>query len=104
VYLNLLLNAADAVSPGGHIRIELAPRDGRAVATIADDGPGIDPDHQRRLFEPFFTTKPAGEGTGLGLFMCKKIIEEHGGEIRCESEPGKGTTFRVSLPLAEGKP
>ena len=104
VYLNLLLNAADAVPPGGQVRVGLAQREGRAVATFADNGPGIAAEHQRRLFEPFFTTKPPGEGTGLGLFMCKKIVEEHGGEIRCESEPGKGTIFRVSLPLAEGAP
>jgi CheY-like chemotaxis protein len=66
---------------------------------VADTGPGIPPALQARIFEPFFTTKPPGVGTGLGLPLCRGIIEEHGGTLRVTSHPGQGTTFHVELPM-----
>jgi PAS domain S-box-containing protein len=71
----------------------------RVILEVADTGPGISPDLQARLFEPFFTTKPPGVGTGLGLPLCRGIIEEHGGSISVDSQPGQGTVFRVVLPV-----
>src|SRR5439155_132604 len=71
----------------------------RVQLEIADTGPGIPHDIQARIFEPFFTTKPPGQGTGLGLSLCRGIIEEHGGTLGVESEPGHGATFRIELPL-----
>jgi CheY-like chemotaxis protein len=65
---------------------------------VEDSGPGIAADVLPRIFEPFFTTKPAGEGTGLGLSLCRGIVEEHGGTLTVESEPGRGATFVVALP------
>jgi PAS domain S-box-containing protein len=75
------------------------PRGPEVVLEVADTGPGIPPALQARLFEPFFTTKPPGVGTGLGLPLCRGIIEEHGGSISVESQPGQGTVFRVVLPM-----
>ncbi|HEV8397110.1 MAG TPA: ATP-binding protein, partial [Vicinamibacterales bacterium] len=72
---------------------------GRVRVEIADTGRGIPPEILSRIFEPFFTTKPAGEGTGLGLSLCRSIVEEHGGTITVESVPGRGTTFGVELPV-----
>src|SRR5262249_1956316 len=74
------------------------PRGPEVVLEVADTGPGIPPALQARLFEPFFTTKPPGVGTGLGLPLCRGIIEEHGGSISVESQPGQGTVFQVRLP------
>lgn len=67
--------------------------------TITDTGPGIDPEVLPRIFDPFFTTKDPGKGTGLGLAVCKSIIEQHGGRIKAESEKGSGAKFTISLPL-----
>jgi CheY-like chemotaxis protein len=72
------------------------------VLEVADTGPGIPPAIQARIFEPFFTTKPPGVGTGLGLPLCRGIIEEHGGSICVESQPGQGTVFRLTLPVQIG--
>jgi len=109
VFLNLLINAAHAI-PAGHadehritVRLRTA-RDERVVVEIADTGMGIDRSIRGRIFEPFFTTKPAGEGTGLGLAICHGIVKSIGGEIAVESEPGRGTTFRVALPVAAAAP
>lgn len=107
VFLNLILNALQAMSEGGRITITAgpwgSPSGGGAAAwaqvRIADTGPGIPEDELRRVFDPFFTTKK--EGTGLGLSICHGIIEQHQGEIRLESEIGRGTTALVRLPLAE---
>jgi signal transduction histidine kinase len=98
VLLALLLNALDATAAGGHVR--LATRGGpEAVAlTVEDDGAGIPPELLDKVFTPFFTTKPVGRGTGLGLAICHGIVEAHGGEIRIESEPGRGTRVGVTLP------
>ncbi len=71
----------------------------RMVLEVADSGPGIPPEIQERIFEPFFTTKPPGEGTGLGLSLCRGIVESHGGALRVESQPGRGATFVVELPV-----
>ena len=68
--------------------------------TVADDGPGIPPEHLGKIFSPFFTTKPVGQGTGLGLAICHGIVTAHGGEVRVESEPGRGARFSLVLPLA----
>jgi signal transduction histidine kinase len=68
---------------------------------VRDTGTGISVEHQRRIFDPFFTTKPVGVGTGLGLSVCHRIITALGGEIRVESEPGRGTSFLITLPVAE---
>ncbi|MFO0582437.1 MAG: ATP-binding protein [Anaeromyxobacter sp.] len=104
VLLNLVLNARDALPAGGRLvlRARLDPRDG-VVVEVADDGVGMDADTLARVFDPFFTTKPAGAGTGLGLPMAKRSVERAGGTIRLTSEPGKGTTVRVGLPIAAGR-
>jgi signal transduction histidine kinase/ligand-binding sensor domain-containing protein/CheY-like chemotaxis protein len=105
VFLNLIVNAAQALpegrAPYNEIRLTTG-RDARGLAFIAvsDNGVGIPPEVLPRIFEPFFTTKEVGEGTGLGLSICHSIIQELGGDIRVRSEPGRGTTFEVLLPPA----
>jgi signal transduction histidine kinase len=94
---NMARNAADAMTEGGSFHVVSRQSDGQLVLEFIDDGPGIPPEMEGRLFDLFASGKEGG--TGLGLAIAKKIVDEHGGEITCESEPGKGTTFRVSLPL-----
>jgi signal transduction histidine kinase len=104
VWLNLLLNAAQAIPEGAternEIRIVTRSDDGRVVVEVHDTGAGIPPEHLGRLFDPFFTTKPIGVGTGLGLYTCHNIVAALGGGIAVESEVGRGTMFRVTLPAA----
>jgi len=100
VFVNLLVNALQAVGQVGTVRVETALEGERAVVRVRDDGAGIRPEHRDRLFDPFFTTKPAGEGTGLGLYVSHEIVRGHGGEIHVVSSPGAGATFEVRLPLA----
>jgi two-component system NtrC family sensor kinase len=102
VMLNLLTNALDAIADAGVIRIRTYARKGRGVfLEVRDTGCGIPPENMDKLFEPFFTTKPVGRGIGIGLANCYNIVKEHGGQIRVESEPGKGSTFGVQLPAEE---
>jgi signal transduction histidine kinase len=98
VFLNLVLNAVDATSKGGHIELRAERTADGVSVTVRDDGTGIDPQNAARVFQPYFTTKK--NGTGLGLFVSRKLIAEHGGRIEFASRPGEGTTFRVSLPAA----
>jgi putative PEP-CTERM system histidine kinase len=99
VVTNLLLNAREALPAGGQIRIETGQKNGWVVMTVADNGCGMTPDFlNRSLFRPFSTTKK--KGIGIGMFHCKMIVEAHHGRIEVESEVGKGTSFRVLLPLA----
>ncbi len=100
VFLNLVLNAGQAVCAGGRIRIATAVEGKRVVALVEDDGEGIPPENLPRIFDPFFTTKPQGEGTGLGLAISYQIVRKHGGEVTVASQLGKGTLFRVRLPAA----
>jgi two-component system NtrC family sensor kinase len=100
--MNLLLNAIYFTPEGGSISITTGP-DGAENAggvrlDVRDTGAGIPAGFIDKVFDPFFTTKPVGEGTGLGLTICHRIVEEHGGTIDVESEPGKGTTFIIKLP------
>jgi signal transduction histidine kinase len=99
VFLNLLVNACDAINDRGTIRIVTRPAAEGVRLEFHDDGPGISEDVQRRIFDPFFTTKPVGVGTGLGLSLSHGIIERHDGRLSVESELGKGTTFVIELPL-----
>lgn len=99
VWTNLVHNALQAMDHRGRLTIRLFEAEGRAVVSIADTGCGIPDTIRDRIFEPFFTTKKAGEGSGLGLDIVKKIIERHGGTIEVFSQPGHGTTFTVRLPL-----
>ena len=101
VFLNLLNNAADACNGGGTITVETETLGEKIVVRIHDTGTGIKPEDKDHIFEPFFTTKPEIKGTGLGLSVSYGIIKDHGGEITVDSEPGKGTTFSVTL-LIEG--
>ena len=104
VLMALLLNAMDAMNHSGTIRLRAlrAPERGEEVVMeVIDTGSGISPAVRQRLFEPFYTTKPPGRGTGLGLSICYGIVADHGGRIEVESAVGKGSTFRVILPLAE---
>jgi two-component system NtrC family sensor kinase len=98
VFLNLLVNAEQAVADGGRIRVATSVGRGSVSVLVEDDGCGIPPELQARVFDPFFTTKPVGVGTGLGLGIAYRIVKSHGGEIRLESEPGRGTRVRVRLP------
>jgi len=100
VMYNLLLNAAQASPPKGTVTVKTRPFDGNVEIAVIDRGPGIDPKHLENIFNPFFTTKPTG--VGLGLAIVSKIVDEHGGKIAVESEPGGGSVFRVYLPFQEG--
>ena len=106
--MNLGLNARDAVGTSGWIRFtagwDADPGSGLLVVEVSDSGPGIPEAIRPRLFEPFFTTKPEGAGTGLGLPMSKAIAEAHGGQLTCESAPGEGARFRLSLPADGARP
>jgi signal transduction histidine kinase len=99
VWTNLISNAQQSLNGKGTIAIETTAVGGTAVVRVIDDGPGIAPELLPRIFEPFFTTKVKGEGTGLGLGISRRIVEKHGGEVRCESRPGR-TVFEVRLPIA----
>jgi two-component system NtrC family sensor kinase len=99
VFLNIVNNGLDAVKDGGHIGVRTSRKDAHTISVaIRDDGHGIPPDTLERIFEPFFTTKGKGKGTGLGLSITYGIVKKLGGDIRVESELGKGTTFIVELP------
>jgi CheY-like chemotaxis protein len=104
VLLNLLLNAAQSIPEGdasnNEIRVHTRSAGDDVVIEVRDTGAGIEPEVVGRVFEPFFTTKPIGVGTGLGLWICHGIVTSFGGRIEVESRPGKGSCFRVSLPVA----
>lgn len=99
VWTNLIHNALQAMDYRGTLTIELTEQDGQAKISITDSGQGIPEEIKAKIFDPFFTTKPAGEGSGLGLDIVKKIVEKHQGKIEVESIPGK-TTFKVFLPMS----
>ncbi len=97
---NIVGNAMDAIEgEGGIIEIKCGPVDGMAEISIADNGMGMSPENVEKSFQPYFTTKEVGKGTGLGLYIARKIIEEHKGSISMTSSPGKGTTVTIKLPV-----
>jgi signal transduction histidine kinase len=101
---NLVRNAIQAIrraGRGGSVRIAAGRRDGVAVLTVSDDGPGIPADQRVRVFDPYFTTR--AEGTGLGLAIVKKVVLEHGGEIRCREAEEGGAAFDIHLPVADAR-
>ena len=100
VFLNLLLNAFQAIGDYGNIRLVTDLVNGDVEIRIEDDGCGIPEEAMERIFDPFFTTRPVGEGTGLGLALCYQIVRNHGGEISVQSRIGAGTSVRVRLPTA----
>ena len=99
VFLNLLVNACDAIEDRGKIRIRTSSHGEGIRIEITDDGSGISEEVKSRIFDPFFTTKPIDAGTGLGLSLSHGIIGRHSGVLSVESELGVGTTFRIDLPL-----
>jgi PAS domain S-box-containing protein len=101
VFLNLFLNARDSMPAGGWLTVSTRHADGRAVVEVGDTGSGIPAEHLSRIYDPFFTTKAAGQGTGLGLSITYGVIQEHQGTIECDSQPERGTRFRIRLPLAD---
>jgi signal transduction histidine kinase len=102
VFYNLVLNAAQATAPGGTVTVKTRAEGRTAEIAVIDRGVGIGPAQMKDIFNPFFTTKP--EGVGLGLAIVAKIVDEHGGKIAVESEPGKGSIFCVSLPMDPAPP
>jgi signal transduction histidine kinase len=100
VFLNLFMNARDAMESGGTLRIRSHGDDGAVRVEVLDTGPGIPPEHLPRIFDPFFTTKTGRKGTGLGLSVTYGIVREHGGRIEAFSRPGEGTCFWLEFPPA----
>ena len=98
--LNLMLNAVQAMARGGELLMRLSGGRSQAVLEVIDTGPGIAPEKLPKVFQVYFSTKPGG--SGLGLPTTRRIIREHGGDIRVESALGKGTRFVITLPLAKG--
>jgi signal transduction histidine kinase len=101
VLVNLLLNARDAMPQGGKVYVRCWAEQGCVKVSVRDTGVGIPETLKPHLFEPFVTTKEVGKGTGLGLYVCHRIVTEHGGAIRIASEVGKGTEVVVELPVVE---
>ena len=108
VFLNIIMNAADAFAAAegtlendkdNLLRISTKDKGGSVEVRFSDNGPGLDRDSSAQIFDPFYTTKEPGEGTGLGLSVCYRILEEMGGSIGVESEEGKGTTLWIKLPV-----
>jgi PAS domain S-box-containing protein len=108
VLLNLIVNAAHAIPDGRaseqEIRITARREGDRVELRVSDTGPGVDPSIASRIFDPFFTTKPVGQGTGLGLWVCRRLVEGLGGSIDVVPGTGSGATFRILLPVAEAGP
>jgi two-component system NtrC family sensor kinase len=100
VFLNLFLNAHDAMPKGGWLSVTTRGEGDRAMVEVADTGGGIPAEHLPRIYDPFFSTKAIGQGTGLGLSITYGIVREHDGAITCDSEVGVGTRFTLTLPLA----
>jgi PAS domain S-box-containing protein len=100
VFLNLFLNARDAMPRGGWLTVTTAVSESEALVELSDTGVGIPSEHLARIYDPFFTTKPEGRGTGLGLSVTYGIVQEHGGTLTCESDPSQGTRFRLVMPVA----
>jgi signal transduction histidine kinase len=107
VFLNVLMNAIQASEPRGCIEVSTRSDETMASGGVAievrDNGCGIQAEHLPHIFDPFFTTKPVGQGTGLGLSVSYGIIRDHGGAIEVDSEVGRGTLFRIRLPLRPPK-
>jgi signal transduction histidine kinase len=101
VFMNLLVNAADSITERGTITLRTGREGDEVWVEIADTGYGIAPENIKRIFEPFFTTKPIGKGTGLGLSLSYSIVKKHHGTIKVDSEQGKGTKFRITLPVQQ---
>jgi signal transduction histidine kinase len=97
VLLNLLLNALQAIEGVGKIRVQIVSHDNQALVSVSDTGRGIASEHLPNIFRPFFTTK--GQGTGLGLSLARRVVEDHGGKIEVTSQPGQGTQFLLWLPF-----
>jgi signal transduction histidine kinase len=101
VVINLVMNAAQAIAGEGTVTLRTRRLgEGAIELSVSDTGPGIAEELHESIFDPFFTTKPEGEGTGLGLYLCRNIVMEHDGAILLESSPGKGAIFRVQLPVS----
>ena len=103
VFMNLILNARDAMPHGGQLEISVAADDHAAIITFRDNGIGISPENLNKIYDPFFTTKQIGQGTGLGLAVSFGIVQDHGGHIHVESQPEQGTVFHLSIPLASSR-
>jgi CheY-like chemotaxis protein len=101
VFMNLFTNARDAMPGGGVLSIEARKEGDKVIAVVSDTGHGMDKATLEKVFDPFFTLKEVGKGTGLGLSTTHGILEQHGGTISVSSEPGKGASFRIALPLVE---
>jgi signal transduction histidine kinase len=100
VFLNVFLNARDAMPDGGELSVVTSSSDSTILVEISDTGPGIEVGNVKHVFDPFFTTKPAGKGTGLGLAVCYGIVTAHGGRLELRQDSGAGATFVVTLPVA----
>ena len=97
--VNIIINAAQSMPQGGTIRIRSGVEDGSVYISVSDSGGGIEQENMEKIFDPFFTTKQKGEGTGLGLSLCKKLMKANEGDITVESVPGQGSTFKLLMPL-----
>jgi signal transduction histidine kinase len=103
VFMNLLVNAVQSIKERGRITLRTRETGEFACIEISDTGAGIPPEIIKRIFDPFFTTKPVGTGTGLGLSITHSIIRKHNGVIEVASEVGRGTTFRIFIPIKQAR-
>jgi two-component system, NtrC family, sensor kinase len=103
VFMNMILNARDAMPQGGRLEITVEADEQTATVSFRDTGEGIAPENLGKIYDPFFTTKQIGQGTGLGLAVSYGIVQDHGGHLRVESQPGAGTAFHITLPLAHAR-
>ena len=104
VFVNLLCNAIESRSEDTRVRVAARSEPQHVSVFVEDDGAGVAPADADRIFEPFYTTRPVGEGTGQGLSTAHSVIRKHGGTITVDSAPGRGSCFRIHLPVAAGQP